>query len=82
MQLCVPHPLQPQLFLLPPLQTIVMTLESVCPTDEYCLGGTVLGYGVFDIVETFAVAVFTLEYVLRVYAAPELHNYRCVYVKF
>ncbi len=47
-------------------QAIVMTMPSVCADETHCPSA-------FDTVELVAVAIFTLEYVLRVYAAPEAY---------
>jgi len=43
-----------------------MTMPSVCADETHCPSA-------FDTVELIAVAIFTLEYVLRVYAAPEAY---------
>ncbi|KAG5180071.1 hypothetical protein JKP88DRAFT_324581 [Tribonema minus] len=63
------------LILITIFQTIFMTVDSICPSDQHCMGDS-MGLGIFDLMEMFAVAVFTIEYILRLYSAPELPQYR------
>ena len=50
-------------------QVIVMTMPSVCADQTHCSS-------VFDWVELAAVIIFTIEYVMRIYAAPECYPVR------
>ena len=43
-----------------------MTMPSVCADETHCPSA-------FDTAELVAVAIFTVEYALRVYAAPEAY---------
>ncbi|CAM9142714.1 unnamed protein product [Ascophyllum nodosum] len=47
-------------------QTILMTMPSVCADETSCPTA-------FEIVEFVAVIIFTVEYALRIYAAPEAY---------
>ena len=50
-------------------QAILMTMPSVCLDDTHCPSA-------FDTVEFVAVVIFTIEYAMRIYAAPEAYPVR------
>lgn len=54
------------LFFLPVLQAILMTMPSMCADETHCSSA-------FDSVEFVAVIIFTIEYAMRIYAAPEAY---------